>query len=35
MTNESLATTEQLREASPQLKVSSNGISEVVGRFRI
>ena len=35
MTDESLATTEQLSETSQQLKVSSNGMSEVVGRFKI
>ena len=35
MTDESLATTEQLSETSQKLKVSSNGMSEVVGRFKI
>lgn len=35
MTDESLATTQQLSETSQQLKVSSNGMSEVVGRFKI
>ncbi|WP_019028698.1 methyl-accepting chemotaxis protein [Colwellia piezophila] len=35
MTDQSLATTEQLSETSQQLKVSSNAMSEVVGRFKI
>ena len=35
MTDESLATTEQLSETSQKLKVSSNAMSEVVGRFKI
>jgi methyl-accepting chemotaxis protein len=35
MTDESLATTTQLSETSQQLKVSSHGMSEVVGRFKI
>lgn len=35
MTDESLATTQQLSETSQHLKVSSNGMSEVVGRFKI
>ncbi|PKG81349.1 methyl-accepting chemotaxis protein [Colwellia sp. 75C3] len=35
MTDESLATTRQLSETSQQLKVSSHGMSEVVGRFKI
>ncbi len=34
MTDESLATSEQLSEASLQLKSSSNNMSEVVGRFK-
>jgi methyl-accepting chemotaxis protein len=35
MTDESLATTQQLSETSEHLKVSSNGMSEVVSRFKI
>ncbi|WP_057183371.1 methyl-accepting chemotaxis protein [Colwellia sp. MT2012] len=35
MTEESLATTEQLSETSQKLKVSSNAMSEVVSRFKI
>jgi len=35
MTDESLATTQQLSETSEHLKVSSNGMSDVVGRFKI
>ena len=35
MTNESLETIAQLNETSQQLKVSSNDMSEVVGRFKI
>jgi methyl-accepting chemotaxis protein len=35
MTDESLATSEQLSGASLQLKSSSNNMSEVVGRFKI
>ncbi|TYK65720.1 methyl-accepting chemotaxis protein [Colwellia echini] len=35
MTDESLATTEILGDTSQQLKVSSHGMSEVVGRFKI
>jgi len=35
MTDESLATTQQLSETSQHLKVSSNGMSEVVARFKI
>jgi len=34
MTDESLATSEQLSEASLQLRSSSNNMSEVVGRFK-
>jgi len=35
MTDESLATTQQLSETSQQLKGSSNDMSDVVGRFKI